>query len=282
MHRSGTSLVTGMLEALGLNLGPEEHKMPATANNPRGYFESQLVTDINDELLARLGGSWEAPPAVTAEAFAQPAFADLRRRARKLLDDEFGDAPLWGWKDPRTCLVVPFWELLVPSPRYVICLRNPADVARSLARSDAVPRGIELWLRYTSDSLVYTLGKPRLLVFYDDLLAGSLHELERLAAFIGAAANVAAAATAIEVDGLVDPELCHHRERLADTLDDPRVPLPAKSLYLVLRLARASDLGLLGHGALEAFAVAARDGLGGTSAPSIPFVRDALEEAKLP
>jgi hypothetical protein len=256
MHRSGTSLLTGMLKHLGVGLGVDEHQMPPTANNPRGYNENQRIVDLNDEILARFGGSWSSPPHITSDALAQPALSDLRRAARQILAREFGDASLWGWKDPRACLLVPFWELLVPSPRYVICLRNPADVARSLARSDGITRGIELWLRYTSDSFVYTLGKPRLVVFYDDVLRDWREELARLAAFIDAGPALAPAAQAVAADGLVDTGLRHHAERLADTLDDPRVPLAAKALYVALRLAHRPGEALP-HGALEALGVAA-------------------------
>jgi hypothetical protein len=284
MHRSGTSLVTRMLELLGVYLGPEAHQMPPSANNPRGYSENQLVTDSNDELLAQLGGSWHEPPAVSVETFERAAVADLRRSARRLLETEFGDAPLWGWKDPRTCLVVPFWEFLVPSLRYVLCVRNPADVARSLARSDGIIGGAELWLRYTSDSLAYTRGKPRIVVFYDDVLAGWRSELARLAAFIDREPEIENAARAIDADGTVDLELCHHRENLADSLDDPRVPLPAKALYLVLRLSHPPDsTDVLDHGSIEAFARAACESLHspGKTARRLPFPADAPEEVGL-
>jgi hypothetical protein len=41
MHRSGTSALTGMLHHLGVALG--EHLMPASADNPRGYWEHSDV-----------------------------------------------------------------------------------------------------------------------------------------------------------------------------------------------------------------------------------------------
>jgi hypothetical protein len=256
MHRSGTSLVTAMLKRLGLELGSEDHQMPASPNNPRGYFENQLIVDLNDELLARFGGTWSSPPVISAEAHASPALSDLRRAARRILDEEFRGAPIWGWKDPRTCLLVPFWELLAPSPRYVICLRNPADVARSLARSDGITHGFELWIRYMSDSLVYTLGKPRLIVFYDDIMRDWRRELSRLASFVDLAPALEPAAQAIDADRLVDPGLRHHEQRLGDTLDDPRVPFPAKALYVVTLLAHGLPHDGLPHGALESLAVA--------------------------
>jgi hypothetical protein len=41
---------------------------------------------------------------------------------------------LWGWKDPATCLTLAFWQTLLPHMRYVICIRNPLDVAISMER----------------------------------------------------------------------------------------------------------------------------------------------------
>jgi hypothetical protein len=262
MHRSGTSLVTRMLSLLGVYLGAAENLMPPTQNNPRGYWEHERITDLDDEVLARLGGSWDDPPPIASEMFASPELADLRRAARGLIAAEFGDARLWGWKDPRTCLVVPFWELVVPPPRYVVCIRNPLDVARSLARSDGVEHGMELWVRYTRELLVATRGRERLLLFYEDVLRDWRGELARLATFIGKPKRVDAAARAVQAEGLVDEGLWHHRTELGDALDDPRLPFEAKALYLALFLARrASDDGLsaLPHGTLEAFAAAALD-----------------------
>jgi hypothetical protein len=260
MHRSGTSLVTRLLNLLGVYLGPEKHLMPPTAANPRGYWEHQLLTDLDDEVLARLGGSWDAPPPVSSEMFAAPELADVRRRARALLATEFGDAPLWGWKDPRTSLVLPFWQRLVQPAGYVICLRDPLDVARSLVRSDEVGRGVELWLRYTHDALAYTLGHPRLLVFYSDVLGDWRSELRRLAAFVGVEEAVEHAEWLAEEDNTVDLDLAHHRRELFETMDDPRLAFPAKALYLTLRLAREltpDAARVLPHGMLEAFATAA-------------------------
>jgi hypothetical protein len=44
--------------------------------------------------------------------------------------------PLRGWKDPRTCLFLDFWEGLLPDASYVMLYRHPMDVAFSLWRRD--------------------------------------------------------------------------------------------------------------------------------------------------
>lgn len=53
--------------------------------------------------------------------------------------------------------------------RYVLCLRHPADVARSLERRGGISRnrGIYFWLEYVQRALAHTAGKPRCFVYYD-------------------------------------------------------------------------------------------------------------------
>jgi hypothetical protein len=277
MHRSGTSLVARLLNLLGVYLGPDEHLMEATSNNPRGYWEHRQITNLDEEVLARLGGSWDEPPSISVDVFAVPELADLRREARAIVDSDFADSPLWGWKDPRTCLVLPFWQLVVPPSRYILCLRNPLDVARSLARSDGVGCGLALWLRYTKDSLDYTRGHPRLLVFYEDMFRDWRSELRRLAAFAGLTKAVDPASRRAVKEGIVDDELWHHRTALPDALDDPRLPFPVKSLYLALLLGRRLQprgFEPLPQGAIESFAAAALDAFqAGGSAPRTETAR---------
>ena len=56
------SLVSRALNVLGLYLGPEEHLMRPSSDNPAGHWENRPIKQINDEILSILGGSWSAPP----------------------------------------------------------------------------------------------------------------------------------------------------------------------------------------------------------------------------
>jgi hypothetical protein len=62
MHRSGTSTLTRCLNFLGLTLGREDHLLPGGPENPRGFWENDLLTQFNDLLLDALGGAWFDPP----------------------------------------------------------------------------------------------------------------------------------------------------------------------------------------------------------------------------
>ena len=54
-HRSGTSSVAGTLVRLG-GTAPQ-NLMPPSENNGKGHWESPVLADLNDEILAA-GGSW--------------------------------------------------------------------------------------------------------------------------------------------------------------------------------------------------------------------------------
>ncbi len=92
MHRSGTSLAARALDLLGVSLGDPDRLQPAGRDNPAGYWENRYVTELDDELLAALGGSWDQPPVLTPGWEADPALDELRDRARGVLGDAFGHA----------------------------------------------------------------------------------------------------------------------------------------------------------------------------------------------
>ena len=96
----------------------------ARSNNESGYFELKELVYLNNDILAYYGGSWDDVPELPPGWEKSDELAYIRDGARVLLERHFADSPLWGWKDPRTCITLPFWQRLVPGLRYVICVRN--------------------------------------------------------------------------------------------------------------------------------------------------------------
>jgi hypothetical protein len=262
MHRSGTSLVAQLMHALGLDMGPEDHLMGPSPANPTGHWENEPISEINDELLARLRGSWLDPPIFPAGWERWPELDDIRRRARDVINQEFGGSKAWGFKDPRTCLTLPFWQRLLPPMRYVVCLRNPLDVAFSLEARESEPvtfdQGADLWLTYVRASLAASAGHPQQILFYEDLMSEPEPVVRKLARFIsGGKPSKSDVRAAIRVANRGN--LWHHRTPLANVIDESRLPFHVKSLYLALRLFQPGEddirvdlLELLGGYALEA------------------------------
>jgi hypothetical protein len=240
MHRSGTSLVARVLNLLGLDLGPEEHLMRPGPANPAGHWESRAIKEINDEILLRLGGSWSEPPELAAGWERKPELAELRRQARELIEADFSGSDLWGFKDPRNSLTLPFWQRILGPMRYVICLRNPVDVAASLEvrEDEPVPfeQGIGLWLTYVRVALGATAGHRQQLVFYEDLMADPGPVVQRLARFIGRHKTAAEPEVRGAIGVVASENLWHHRTAVPNVVDASRLAFHVKALYLALRL----------------------------------------------
>lgn len=239
MHRSGTSLLTKVLNILGVALGPEEHLMPATKFNPRGFWEHEPLVKINDELLRRFGGTWRNLPALPVGWEGSPDLRDLADQARAIIQTDFGAAPLWGWKDPRACVTLPFWQRLLGPMKYLVCLRNPVDVAHSLEHTMPFAHGAWLWFAYLREVLIHTLGRSRLLVFYEDFIAEPERELRRIATFIGRIEAAGESTVREQARQFVSSDLHHHRTPDSEAARDPRLRPEARALFMKLRL-RAS------------------------------------------
>jgi hypothetical protein len=150
--------------------------LPPQDDNPRGFWESSVLTALNDQILAA-GGShledWRQFDPARIDAAA--AFA-LKGEAKSVLAGEFGHARLAVIKDPRMCRLMPFWSSVFReakwSVRPVLQLRSPLEVALSLNRRDGIPlgSGCLLWLRHVLDAEARTRGTSRAVIDWNDFL----------------------------------------------------------------------------------------------------------------
>jgi len=60
MHKSGTSMVAGALEKLGVNIGNK--LLGSYWSNPLGHFENVKFVNLNERILKEAKGSWNNPP----------------------------------------------------------------------------------------------------------------------------------------------------------------------------------------------------------------------------
>ncbi len=187
MHRSGTSMVTRLLNLCGLDLGPKERMLPPKADNPAGFWENYDIFAINEALLQKLGGGWDfRPPEIKAGWHQSSDLDDLRVMAEKLIKTFNGKNP-WGWKDPRFCFTLPFWKSLIPDSKVIICLRHPMEVAGSLMKRNGHSRafGLNLWLEHNRQLLDFTEPEQRLVTHYDAYFVNPQQELYRLVSWLG-------------------------------------------------------------------------------------------------
>jgi GT2 family glycosyltransferase/glycosyltransferase involved in cell wall biosynthesis len=242
MHRSGSSLLTRILNILGVYLGQSQALLDARPDNPTGFWELAEVNRINDELLSRFGGRWSDPPVFPHHWETSPILIDLKRQAHDLIANHFSGQELWGWKDPRCCLTLAFWRQVVAPTHYLLCVRNPADVASSLLAREGINRqnGANLWLKYVRSSLRETSGLPRRLTFYEDLTGDWRAEVRRLSEFIGSGLSTLTPEAESAIEQLVQRELRQHGTGSSDAvrddlLEDDGSLFAARSFYVALR-----------------------------------------------
>jgi hypothetical protein len=185
MHRSGTSAITRGVAALGVFLGSDF--LDAQPENPTGYWEDKGIVDLNERVLKTLGLTWDAVAPVDAALLESNAVRRLRRSAAAYVRRAFGRRALWGFKDPRTIRVLPFWldvfAACAVDDAYLLVVRNPMSVAKSLFARRQMPldRALQLWLAYSIPFFHRTDRKATIVVDYDRFMMQPRGELERIA-----------------------------------------------------------------------------------------------------
>src|SRR5437762_4346327 len=176
-------MVTRLVHRCGLELGRESDLMPPQADNPEGFWEHLGFVALNEELLNELGGAWDLPPNAD-ENFTQARLDPLRMKARLLIEG-FDSARVWGWKDPRNSLTLPFWQDLLQGLKTLIVVRNPLEVAYSMRERNGTSfsLGLRLWEIYNRRLIEKANEQQRLVTHYDLFFDDAETELRRIAEF---------------------------------------------------------------------------------------------------
>ena len=141
MHRSGTSMFARALNLLGLELG--EPLMPPQPDNPKGFWENEFFWALDIQLLRGFGkhpsgyGDAKALSEIPGlSAALTPSGEELDAIGEHLKGAFHTDR--WGWKDPRSVLLFPFWldalvQLGYRDIRPAIIVRHPSSCIASIA-----------------------------------------------------------------------------------------------------------------------------------------------------
>ncbi len=208
MHRSGTQIYAELLKEAGIFFG----------NDVKGHFESRSFRDLNKKILRIAHADWDNPVNIR---FLFNEEISLRNTAN-LIDKEIkgnkfrkkylgflrllqkDKKELWGWKDPRTTITFPVWNLIFPDAKFLIIYRNGIDVAKSLyareegrigrvknkaysLRCRVMGEAYKLWEEYNyilQENLDKISSNRKLTVRYEDLLTNPDNELKRIFEFL--------------------------------------------------------------------------------------------------
>lgn len=220
--------MTGALGATELQLYRPDDRMEWAESNPE-HWESLSLALYDEDLLVRLDGSWDAPPELQAGWQHRPELKSAPD-PRAAVGSAYPEQGPSLWKDPRLCLLLPFWrEVLEPPLAAVFVWRSPIAVARSLLQRDRLPLpdGLALWERYNRAGLEGLDGVDTYVVSYESIVEAPETRLGELLAWLGALDQFAdsnldwdpgAAATSITGD------LRHHAEHQDAAADAALLP----------------------------------------------------------
>ncbi len=250
MHRSGTSAITKSLELFGVALG--DNLYPAGFDNPKGFWEDREYIEINEALLHHVGMHYNKFGFDIDRLCSDVFVSDLKLKAAQFITKKLSlNDRVWGFKDPRTCRLLPFWQdvfkQLQCDVKYVIALRNPISVAKSLFERDqiAVEKGYMLWLQHMLPAIVETQGYLRAVIDFDSLMEEPIEQLSRLAKTLSLTMPAPTDPDVLNyTNSFLDASL-RHTKFSAETLDlDCRVPRDAITAYKLLTRVAQDDISL--------------------------------------
>lgn len=181
MHRSGTSVVAGCVNAAGVAVGAP--LLPPADDNPKGFFEHLDVVNLHDAFLGELGLLW-SDPIVEVQAPSPQVRAAWVAKIRELyVRIASAERGVFMFKDPRSTRFLDLWaealaELGV-KPAFLVCVRNPQGVVNSLVRRDRLsPAHAEaLWAFENALITKHVEAHTHTIVDYSAFLQAPAHTL---------------------------------------------------------------------------------------------------------
>jgi hypothetical protein len=207
MHKSGTTLLAQILHASGIHMGEFDSEVGYDGGN---HFERDDCREVNRDGLggAQIWPLWLAVArwlglekryyvhslSVTSRAvLAGEMSAATRGRMRQVISRADARHENWGFKDPSTCLIYPWWRSELPTHRVIAVYRGYGQLLKHYGvgswRQLNVPRlfrALRSWTLHNQRILaaLKTCGDSAILVSYERLMDGEA-EMQRLEAFVG-------------------------------------------------------------------------------------------------
>jgi hypothetical protein len=249
MHRSGTSALTGLLCQFGAI--PGNDLLPAKDSNPKGFFESKAVVDLNNAILHTARSSWDDLNALPADWQCQPEMQPLRSDIAALYSSL---AVAEGWrviKDPRLSKTLPLWLDVLGEfgvqPVVVICVREPGSVAQSekLMKGFPLLKSLLLYLDYGLHAELHSRNVPRTIVAYSDLLADWQGVLKRVNEELALGLPLEAAELVVRGADFISPELNRSQLEVGEFQRCGTLAEMAHGFYEAFRVPKANEIDVL-------------------------------------
>ncbi len=237
MHRSGTSAITRGLQVFGIPLG--DKLFPSGYDNPKGFWEDRDTLNLNEELLTTLGAAYDSLGLINKIDLNDVSIQRLFQQAVALINDKLEqNNGLFGFKDPRTSRLLPFWKEVFRTceceVNYILATRNPLSIAQSLSSRNnfEIEKSYLLWLEHVIEGISETTHCNRIFVDYDNLMTDAGKELQKIA--LAFQLEIDPGELAIFVTEFLDQELRHSQYKESDIHNNDSVPQMVRDVYKTL------------------------------------------------
>lgn len=209
MHRSGTSMMSGILTKMGLFSGGKDRLIKEDKYNEKGYFEDKIIVDCNERILSD-AINVEFPEIYDSECFLDnktldglgwlygawlnktlvqnctPTESKLIEEAIKIYMAELLPNQICLIKDPRMSLTLNKWAEKIKINAAIVMLRNPADVALSLYKRNRITANIayNIWKLYNLKAMITVGHIPHIVVDYSRFIKNKEKSMKNVLSFL--------------------------------------------------------------------------------------------------
>jgi hypothetical protein len=188
MHRSGTSIVGGLMNKMGLSTGGP--LIQPNFDNEKGFFERIDVVLQNDEIMRKQNTYYSYRTAyydsllgIKSILTETGKFFNEGKRALLFLNNPMNFP--WMLKDPRLCITLRTWLPFLSSiPSILFTYRNPMDVALSMNTRETehfpISRGLKLWYIYNKRAIQQSHDLCRVVTSHKKMMSQPQIELKRI------------------------------------------------------------------------------------------------------
>jgi len=185
MHRSGTSLASGLLNLAGIYFGEEHELIPVNSENPRGFWERKDIRALNDKLLHSMACDWSEISDLYKRGIPAEVMSQFEHEASSILHqlEDKSQSGICAIKEPRLCLLMPSWQrILGEDCFYLIVHREPEEIAISLFNRNKIPFDVSSYLtRLYLGRAIASIGEnPFHIVSFRELIEEPVNSTNRI------------------------------------------------------------------------------------------------------
>lgn len=168
-------------------LGFHAEKGASDESNEKGYWENPTLWQINIHILEYFGGNQVSfPKFCKGWEYSSP----MRRfdGAASALIESLNEHSNWALKDPRLSMTLPYWRRFLPtSTKFLVCIRNPIDTARSISAMWKISyeESLKVWMALIVSAISVAPASRTMIVSFDDYFDSSDEQVKRIKDFVG-------------------------------------------------------------------------------------------------